>query len=93
MLGVIEPLSWLGGSVWLTLWTIGSIRRFHDQDMSGWFTVLWWALILSPWVAAYLVRPSALGPAAVMFVIPIGWHSLVPGTVGPNRFGPDPRTR
>ena len=41
------PLFWLGGGI-LALWVLGSIipsiavqvRRFHDQDRSGWMILL-----------------------------------------------------
>ena len=47
-----------------------SIRRFHDQDKSGWFLLL--ALI--PFIGSVVV---------LVFM-------CLPGTSGPNRFGPDP---
>jgi uncharacterized membrane protein YhaH (DUF805 family) len=46
------------------------VRRFHDQDKSGWFLLL--ALI-----------PVVGGLIVLVFM-------CLPGTSGPNRFGPDP---
>lgn len=50
-----------------------SVRRFHDQDRSGW----WYLIIFVPSVG-YLI-----------FLIMMA----LPGSVGPNRFGPDPLRR
>ncbi len=46
------------------------VRRFHDQDKSGWFVLL--ALI--PFVGGLIV---------LVFM-------CLPGTPGPNQYGPDP---
>lgn len=46
------------------------VRRFHDQDKSGWFVLLG----LIPYVGGLIV---------LVFM-------CLPGTSGPNRFGPDP---
>jgi uncharacterized membrane protein YhaH (DUF805 family) len=46
------------------------VRRFHDQDKSGWFVLLG----LIPYVGGLIV---------LVFM-------CLPGTPGPNRFGPDP---
>ena len=47
------------------------VRRFHDQDRSGWFALL----SLIPYIGGLIV-----------FVF-----MCLPGTRGPNRFGPDPK--
>ncbi|MDO7840897.1 DUF805 domain-containing protein [Sphingomonas immobilis] len=47
------------------------VRRFHDQDKSGWFVLLG----LIPYVGGLVV---------LVFM-------CLPGTVGPNKFGPDPK--
>ena len=46
------------------------VRRFHDQDKSGWFVLLG----LIPYVGGLIV---------LVFM-------CLPGTPGPNRFGPRP---
>ncbi|MDB5692364.1 MAG: hypothetical protein JWO81_1427 [Alphaproteobacteria bacterium] len=84
---------------WFALFT----RRLHDQDMSGWWTLLLVALfaICTPqliaqaspypqWWTAY--RPSGL-LTAIGFILVLAALGLTvaPETVGPNRFGPDPR--
>ena len=47
------------------------VRRFHDQDRSGWFVLLSFV----PYVGGLIL---------LVFM-------CLPGTVGPNRFGPDPK--
>jgi uncharacterized membrane protein YhaH (DUF805 family) len=53
------------------------VRRFHDRNMSG-----WWYLGLV--VLGFIPYVNVISGIAV-FVI-----SVLPGTVGPNKFGPDP---
>ncbi|HEX8485641.1 DUF805 domain-containing protein [Sphingomonas sp.] len=47
------------------------VRRFHDQDKSGWFVLLGFI----PYIGGIIV---------LVFM-------CLPGTVGANRFGPDPK--
>lgn len=47
------------------------VRRFHDQDKSGWFVLLGFI----PYIGGLIV---------LVFM-------CLPGTVGDNRFGPDPK--
>ncbi|MBB3308640.1 uncharacterized membrane protein YhaH (DUF805 family) [Rhizobium sp. BK196] len=53
------------------------IRRFHDRNMSGWWYLALIILGLIPYVGFIA--------SIAIFVI-----SVLPGTVGPNKFGPDP---
>lgn len=55
-----------------------SIRRLHDRDMSGW------------WYLGFVV--GGLIPY-IGFIISIAFIVIMalPGTEGPNRFGPDPK--
>jgi uncharacterized membrane protein YhaH (DUF805 family) len=69
------------------------IRRLHDQDRSG-----WWALSLLPSVLTGLARLYyGVEPATILWVfVALGNLStlaflLWPGSVGENRFGPNPR--
>lgn len=55
-----------------------TVRRLHDRDMSG-----WWYLGLSVAGAIPLVGIIA---SLAFFVL-----MVLPGTPGPNRFGPDPK--
>lgn len=54
------------------------VRRLHDQNLSG-----WWVL------AAYVLSNVPF----VGFLVLITWLVVLclPGTRGPNRFGPDPK--
>jgi uncharacterized membrane protein YhaH (DUF805 family) len=60
------------------LWCV--IRRLRDAGLTGWISL------------AALALPLALGSAGA-FVTMLGLISLfvIPGTIGPNKFGPDPR--
>ena len=61
-----------------------SVRRFQDQDRPGW-------IALAPYAASALVwagLPEILG-GLVWLAFLIGL--ILPPTIGPNRYGPDPR--
>jgi uncharacterized membrane protein YhaH (DUF805 family) len=55
-----------------------SVRRLHDRDLSGW----WYLAVI---VTGVFPRLAALSSLAFLIV------TLLPGTPGPNRFGPDPK--
>ena len=55
-----------------------TVRRLHDRDMSG-----WWYL---GFIVASLV-PLIGFIASIAFLVVL----FLPGTDGPNRFGPDPK--
>jgi len=54
-----------------------AVRRLHDRNMSGWFLLLG-LLCIIPFIG---------------FIVAIGFIVVfaLPGTVGPNKFGPDPK--
>jgi uncharacterized membrane protein YhaH (DUF805 family) len=67
-----------------------AVARFHDCDRRGWWVLSFVAFALSaPWAGYW--HPW-IGTALGYFALP-GWAALLawPGTIGPNRFGPDPR--
>jgi uncharacterized membrane protein YhaH (DUF805 family) len=77
----------LGGSgVLLSIWWLVTlvpsiavtVRRLHDRDLSGW----WY---LAAIVAGAIPLLNVLSGLALLVVL------LLPGTPGPNRFGPDPK--
>ena len=78
-------LFWLGAGL-LLIYVLAAlipsiavtVRRLHDRDMSG-----WWYLGL---IVASLI-PIINIIAAIGFLVLM----LLPGTPGPNRFGPDPK--
>jgi uncharacterized membrane protein YhaH (DUF805 family) len=73
-----------------------SVRRLHDSDRAGW----WLALPMAPvlfWAIALIAgfgSDSLFKPVLVAMILsPLVVLALmcVPGTRGPNRFGPDPK--
>jgi uncharacterized membrane protein YhaH (DUF805 family) len=71
------------------------VRRLHDIDRSGWWLMLGWG----PWLAGMVLAPAAQSDrladiftlaSAIGFVVLLAL-AMLPGTRGPNRFGPDPR--
>lgn len=74
-----------------------TVRRLHDRNLSGWwyagFALLSMVQSLHTEIAPSLGSDAAvLGLAAAVLVATlIGFVLMVlPGTTGPNRFGPDP---
>jgi uncharacterized membrane protein YhaH (DUF805 family) len=70
------------------------VRRLHDVDRSGW----WLMLGYGPWILSILLAlaQSADVAAILSIVSNIGFlvllvFAVMPGTRGPNRFGPDPK--
>lgn len=57
------------------------VRRFHDIDKSGWMLVLFWALSLVPLAGT------------IAWIIKLFMLAFVDGTMGPNRYGADPKGR
>lgn len=88
------------GVVWASV-CVGS-KRFHDRNMSGWW-VLWFMLI---GIAIVVLQQGAIlvmGPeAGAIVILLLSLVSLIasiaqlvilgflPGTKGPNQYGPDP---
>lgn len=70
----------------LALWALATIipsiavtvRRLHDRDMSGW----WYLGVIIGSLIPLINILVSLGFLILMFL---------PGTPGPNRFGPDPK--
>ncbi len=53
------------------------VRRFHDRNISG-----WWYLAL--FIGSMIPYVGFLASIAILVI------SVLPGTEGPNKFGPDP---
>jgi len=81
----LGPLVWLGFGV-LGLWWLAiivpsiavTVRRLHDRDMSGW----WY---LGFFIAGFIPFINFISGIAFFVLM------VLPGTPGPNRFGPDPK--
>ena len=79
------PLFWVGAGL-LGIFALAilvpsiavTIRRLHDRDMSG-----WWYL--------GLIVASIIPIVGIIAVIAFLVIMVLPGTAGPNRFGPDPK--
>lgn len=86
------PLFWVG-ALGLLIFELASIipsialtiRRLHDRNMTGWYLLGFIVVVI-----ALNVIP-VIGPALVL-LLSIGWIVLMalPGTRGPNKYGPDP---
>jgi uncharacterized membrane protein YhaH (DUF805 family) len=92
-------LIWLIGIILLILgaWSglaVG-VKRLHDRDKSGWWILLFWLgpSILGSWQAATpdlgggFVLSLAAAAIAIWAFVELG---CLPGTPGPNQYGPDP---
>ncbi|HET9629430.1 MAG TPA: DUF805 domain-containing protein [Novosphingobium sp.] len=82
---MFTPAFWVGAGL-LGLFTLAiivpgiavTVRRLHDRDMSGW----WYLGVVIIGQIPYLGGLVQLGFLVLM---------CLPGTPGPNRFGPDPK--
>jgi uncharacterized membrane protein YhaH (DUF805 family) len=86
------------GIIYLALLVVGifvGIKRLHDRDKSGWWLLVFYlAPMLLSWVSAILSR-NGIGIVFALASFAISIWALVElgclrGTVGPNRYGPDP---
>lgn len=81
------------------------IRRLHDTDRSGWWVMLYYGpylvllLVQLATIGQAGTGDSSMGLAIIAGLVSLGfyggWITLavfdcLPGTPGPNRFGPDP---
>lgn len=79
------PLFWVGAGL-LGLYALAIIvpaiavvvRRLHDRDMSGW----WYLGVIVASMIPFVGFIAGIAFLVLMFL---------PGTPGPNRFGPDPK--
>ena len=77
---MIVAVTVIGGLLMLAsiLPAIGvQVRRFHDRNISGWWYLALFILSFVPYIG--------LIPGIAILVI-----SVLRGTEGPNKFGPDP---
>lgn len=86
------PLFW-AGLILLCLWALASIipslavtvRRLHDRNMSGWYLL---GFIIAVVILSMI---PVLGPLLAL-ALEVGYIVILalPGTPGPNKYGPDP---
>jgi uncharacterized membrane protein YhaH (DUF805 family) len=96
--------SWIGAVAYILLGWLPqlsvTVRRLHDTDRSGWFIFMLTLVAIGAVVAVVFVGMGG-GQAALPLILLIMsapliasiWFMIVlclPGTHGPNRFGPDP---
>jgi len=72
-----------------------TIKRLHDLDLSGWWSVAFWLPSAVNHASTLTGRPTMLGMALELLdsgVVVIMWIALclIPGTRAANRFGPSP---
>lgn len=63
-----------------------SVRRLHDIGMTGWFLLIWPVLIV-------LIETSSDKTSGVTAMSQVALEAvlmMVPGTIGDNRYGPEP---
>jgi uncharacterized membrane protein YhaH (DUF805 family) len=86
----------LGVGAWIAFVVLAHIRRLHDLNVSGWWIVAIIILTLSlifmiaQWVISS--RDVWLVPLFLSVLVTPLVLSVVPGTHGDNRYGPDPRS-
>jgi uncharacterized membrane protein YhaH (DUF805 family)/Tfp pilus assembly protein PilE len=98
-LAVIGALLFIAAEIFaLVMSGVFVVRRFHDFDWSGWWSLIYWALqvwSLCLTISHLITAPLTPQPLSnflptllliVFFLIMV----LVPGTQGANRFGPMP---
>jgi uncharacterized membrane protein YhaH (DUF805 family) len=93
MFGSLLVIDWfsrtsVGPGLWFWAFAIPSVictyfltaQRLRDLNVSGWLTLLWIPInTIDKSAASYTLAPTAL------FLL-----SIIPGTKGENKFGPDP---
>lgn len=70
-------------------------KRWHDRDKSGWWTLAPYGIGIIGGLLTFLVQdPSIMWISWVASLIAAIWIlvelGILPGTRGPNRYGPDP---
>ncbi len=86
------PVFWIGVCIVL-VWALGTlipsiavtVRRLHDRNMTGWYFL--------GFIVAVVVLSMIPGLGSILtLLLYIGWIVLMalPGTPGPNQYGPDP---
>jgi uncharacterized membrane protein YhaH (DUF805 family) len=92
-------LIWLVGLILLILGTWSGfavgVKRLHDRDKSGWWILLFWlgpsmlggGQTMTPDLGGGFILSLAATAIAIWAFVELG---CLPGTPGPNQYGPDP---
>ena len=76
------------------------VRRLHDRDKSGlWLVGLLCTLFVAGFIGIWILDTTYGSPGGIVIYllclfVPCGlllWQLILPGTKGPNRYGPNPR--
>ncbi len=91
IIGIVILLTWL--ALLIPSIAVG-VRRLHDIDRTGW----WLMLGYGPYILSVVLAMAGSAELAAIFNLlsMIGFivllvFAVMPGTRGPNRFGPDPK--
>jgi len=85
--------------LWVLLWTVSwlavATKRLHDLDISGWWVLGFMFLLFlgTSGLAASFSRLPTKDIEKIALGVAIIWLGSAKGTVGSNRFGPDPIPR
>jgi uncharacterized membrane protein YhaH (DUF805 family) len=91
IIGIVIVLSWL---LLLVPSIAVGVRRLHDIDRSGWWLMLGygpWLLSIILAIAQSQAMADILNLVSMIGFIVLLVFAVLPGTRGPNRFGPDPK--
>lgn len=76
----------VAGLVLAVVFVLLAVRRLHDIGMTGWFLLIWPVLIA-------LIQTSSNKADGVLAMAEVAFEAIlmmVPGTAGPNDYGPEP---
>ena len=71
-------------------------RRLHDLNCSGWWQIIWYTSIYSTIFFSELIKYKSSAMVGLIFtsgllcILTFLFFFLRRGTVGPNKYGPDP---
>lgn len=87
------------GIVYVIAYFAVSVKRLHDRDLSAWWLSIFWLLpLMLLFAGSFVVAGSShdrtIDLSAIVAFGISGWSFIeffcLRGTVGDNRFGPDP---